>query len=341
MQHLTLGDIAQLLGAELKGEADYPVTGLATVVKAQAHQVSFLANMKYASQLQQCAAGAVILHPDQAHLFNGNCLLLVNPYLGYARLSQAFAPADPFSGIHGSAEVAASARLGEQVNLAPGVVIGANAIIGDRVTIGANTVVGAGSSIGDHSRLGANVTLYHGVELGCSCTVHSGAVIGADGFGFAKDGDEWVKIEQLGGVIVGDFVEIGAGTSIDRGALDNTVIGHGVKLDNQVQIAHNVELGDYTAIAGCTAIAGSTKLGKHCTVAGACGITGHLTLVDGVHVTAMSLVTHSINEPGAYSSGTGLDKNQKWRRNAARFKQLDQMAKRLKQLEADLQQLKG
>ncbi len=341
MQHLTLGEIARLLGAELKGEADYPVTGLATVVKAQAHQVSFLANMKYASQLQQCVAGAVILHPDQAHLFSGNCLLLVNPYLGYARLSQAFAPADQFSGIHGSAEVAASAHLGEQVNLAPGVVIGADAIIGDRVTIGANTVVGAGSSIGDDTRLGANVTLYHDVQLGCSCTVHSGAVIGADGFGFAKDGDEWVKIEQLGGVIVGDFVEIGAGTSIDRGALDNTIIGHGVKLDNQVQIAHNVELGDYTAIAGCTAIAGSTKLGKHCTVAGACGITGHLTLADGVHVTAMSLVTHSINEPGAYSSGTGLDKNQKWRRNAARFKQLDQMAKRLKQLEAELQQLKG
>jgi len=341
LQHLTLGEIAQLLGAQLKGEADYPVTGLATVVKAQPHQVSFLANMKYASQLEQCAAGAVILHPDQAHLFSGNCLLLVNPYLGYARLSQAFAPADQFSGIHSSAEVAASARLGVQVNLAPGVVIGADAIIGDRVSIGANTVVGTGSSIGDDTRLGANVTLYHGVELGCSCTVHSGAVIGADGFGFAKDGDEWVKIEQLGGVIVGDFVEIGAGTSIDRGALDNTIIGHGVKLDNQVQIAHNVELGDYTAIAGCTAIAGSTKLGKHCTVAGACGITGHLTLVDGVHVTAMSLVTHSINEPGAYSSGTGLDKNQKWRRNAARFKQLDQMAKRLKQLEAELQQLKG
>ena len=248
MQHLTLGEIAQLLGAELKGEAGYPVTGLATVVKAQPHQVSFLANMKYASQLEQCAAGAVILHPDQAHLFGGNRLLLVNPYLGYARLSQAFAPADQFSGIHASAEVAASARLGDQVNLAPGVVIGAHAIIGDGVTIGANTVVGAGSSIGDHTRLGANVTLYHGVELGRSCTVHSGAVIGADGFGFAKDGDEWVKIEQLGGVIVGDFVEIGAGTSIDRGALDNTVIGHGVKLDNQVQIAHNVELGDYTAI---------------------------------------------------------------------------------------------
>ncbi|MCS5557992.1 MAG: UDP-3-O-(3-hydroxymyristoyl)glucosamine N-acyltransferase, partial [Oceanospirillaceae bacterium] len=162
MQHLTLGEIAQLLGAELKGEGAYPVTGLATVVKAQPHQVSFLANMKYASQLEHCDAGAVILHPDQAHLFSGNCLLLVNPYLGYARLSQAFAPADRFSGIHGSAEVAASARMGEQVNLAPGVVIGADVIIGDRVTIGANSVIGAGSSIGDQTCLGANVTLYHG-----------------------------------------------------------------------------------------------------------------------------------------------------------------------------------
>jgi UDP-3-O-[3-hydroxymyristoyl] glucosamine N-acyltransferase len=202
-------------------------------------------------------------------------------------------------------------------------------------------VVGARSNVGDHTSLAANVTLYHDVEVGVCCIIHGGAVIGADGFGFAKDGFGWVKIAQLGGVTIGDHVEVGAGTTIDRGALDNTLIGYGVKLDNQVQIAHNVELGDYTAIAGCTAIAGSTKLGKHCAIAGACGITGHLTLADGVHVTAMSLVTHSISEPGAYSSGTGLDKNQKWRRNATRFKQLDQMAKRLKQLEFEIAQLKA
>jgi len=341
LRHLTLGDIAQLIGADLQGEAAYPVSGLATLAAAQPHQVSFLANMKYASQLSECAAGAVILHADQAHLFKGHCLILENPYLGYAKLSQAFAPTVSFAGIDDSAIVHASASLGANVNLAAGVVIGPHVKLADGVSIGANSVVGAHSCVGESSTIAANVTLYHDVSLGARCTIHSGAVIGADGFGFAKDGADWVKIAQLGGVTIGDEVEVGAGTSIDRGALDNTIIGYGVKLDNQVQIAHNVELGDYTAIAGCTAIAGSTKLGKHCTIAGACGITGHLTLADGVHVTAMSLVTHSIAEAGAYSSGTGLDKNQKWRRNAARFKQLDQMAKRIKQLELEMKQLQG
>ncbi|MFT5069465.1 MAG: UDP-3-O-[3-hydroxymyristoyl] glucosamine N-acyltransferase [Candidatus Paceibacteria bacterium] len=341
MRHLTLGAIADLIGAKLEGDASYPVTGLATLASALPHQVSFLANMKYASQLDSSRAGAVILHADQAKLFAGHCLLLDNPYLGYAKLSQQFAPTPDFSGIDKSAEVHPTATIGSAVNLASGTVIGPYVTLGDAVSIGPNSVVGAHSSIGNGTNVAANVTLYHDVKVGACCTIHSGAVIGADGFGFAKDGPDWVKIAQLGGVIIGDHVEVGAGTSIDRGALDNTIIGYGVKLDNQVQIAHNVELGDYTAIAGCTAIAGSTKLGKHCTIAGACGITGHLTLGDGVHVTAMSLVTHSISEPGAYSSGTGLDNNQKWRRNAARFKQLDQMAKRLKQLELEMARLQS
>jgi len=341
LRHLTLGAIAEIIGAKLEGDADYPVTGLATLASALPHQVSFLANMKYASQLDVCQAGAVILNADQAKFFSGHCLLLDNPYLGYAKLSQEFAPTPDFHGIDKSAQVHSTATIGKAVNLAAGTVIGPYATLGDAVSIGPNSVVGAHSSIGQRTNIAANVSLYHDVEVGAFCTIHSGAVIGADGFGFAKDGPDWVKIAQLGGVTIGDHVEVGAGTSIDRGALDNTIIGYGVKLDNQVQIAHNVELGDYTAIAGCTAIAGSTKLGKHCTIAGACGITGHLTLVDGVHVTAMSLVTHSISEPGAYSSGTGLDKNQKWRRNAARFKQLDQMAKRLKQLELEMSQLQN
>tara|TARA_B110000503_G_scaffold35257_1_gene57628 strand:+ start:1122 stop:2147 length:1026 start_codon:yes stop_codon:yes gene_type:complete len=341
VQQLTLGAIADLIGATLKGDANYPITGLATLASAQPHEVSFLANMKYASLLESSQAGAVILHADQAKLFAGPCLLLDNPYLGYAKLSQAFAPAPYFSGIDRTAEVHPTATIGSAVNLAAGSVIGPYVTLGDGVSIGPNSVVGAGSSLGDYTSLAANVTLYHDIQVGAYCIIHGGAVIGADGFGFAKDGRDWVKIAQLGGVTIGDHVEVGAGTTIDRGALDNTLIGYGVKLDNQVQIAHNVELGDYTAIAGCTAIAGSTKLGRHCAIAGACGITGHLTLADGVHVTAMSLVTHSIGEPGAYSSGTGLDKNQKWRRNATRFKQLDQMAKRLKQLELEIAQLKA
>jgi UDP-3-O-[3-hydroxymyristoyl] glucosamine N-acyltransferase len=333
MKHWTLLDLAQHLNAELIGDGDYPVTGIATLAKAQPHQVSFLANMKYASQLSDCKAGVVILHPDQAHYFAGNKLLLDNPYLGYAKLSALFAPANAYQGVHASAVIASSASIGDAVVIGPGVVIGEHVRLEDGVNIGPNCVIGDHCAIGKETRLAANVTLYHGIILGQRNILHSGAVIGADGFGFAKDGVDWVKIHQLGGVVTGDDVEIGAGTTIDRGALDDTRIGNGVKLDNQVQIAHNVVLGDYTAIAGCTAIAGSTTLGKNCTIAGACGITGHLYLADGVHVTAMSLVTHSIKQAGAYSSGTSLDANHKWRRNAARFKQLDQIAKRVKQLE--------
>jgi len=333
MQHYTLAELAQHLGAELVGMGEYPVNGLSTLISAESHEVSFLANMKYASQLATCAAGAVVMHPDQARHFTGNKLLMTNPYLGYAKLSALFAPKTSFTGVHPAASVAESAVLADDVVVGPGSVVGENTRLDKGVVVGPNTVIGDDCVLGEETRLEANVTIYYGVILGQRNIVHSSAVLGSDGFGFAKDGEDWVKIHQLGGVITGNDVEIGAGTTIDRGALDDTEIGHGVKLDNQVQIAHNVILGDFTAIAGCTAIAGSTTLGKHCTIAGACGITGHLQLADGVHVTAMSLVTHSIKEAGAYSSGTSLDDNNKWRRNAARFKQLDQMAKRLKHLE--------
>lgn len=338
MQYWTLIELAQCLGAELVGEADYKVDSVSTLAKAKPHQLSFLANMKYASQLATCEAGVVIMHADQAHYFAGNKLLLDNPYLGYARLSALFAPASSsYQGIHPTSTVAESASLAVDVVVGPGAVIGENVHLSAGVRVGANCVIGDGCVLGAQTCLAANVTLYHGIILGQRNILHSGVVIGADGFGFAKDGVEWVKIHQLGGVVIGDDVEIGAATTIDRGALDDTRIGNGVKLDNQVQIAHNVVLGDYTAIAGCTAIAGSTTVGKYCTIAGACGITGHLHLADGVHVTAMSLVTHSIHESGAYSSGTSLDDNHRWRRNAVRFKQLDQMAKRLTQLEQELQ----
>ena len=208
--------------------------------------------------------------------------------------------------------------------------------LGNDVSIGPNTVIGAHTNIGEQTSLAANVTLYHRVNIGARCIIHNAAVIGADGFGFAKDGDDWIKIAQLGGVTIGDDVEVGVGTTIDRGALSDTIIGYGVKLDNQIQSGHNVELGDFTSIAACSAIAGSAKLGKHCTIAGACGIAGHITLADAVHVTAMSIVTNSIATSRVYSSGTPLDKNQKWRRNVTRFKQLDQMAKRVKKLEIDI-----
>lgn len=207
------------------------------------------------------------------------------------------------------------------------------------MTLGPNSIVDSDSIIGGNTNIAANVTIYHNIKAGNNCIIHSSAVIGADGFGFAREGSNWVKIAQLGGVKIGDNVEIGAGTTIDRGALSCTIIGNGVKLDNQIQIGHNVELGDHTAIAGCSAIAGSTKLGKYCTVAGACGIVGHLNIADGVHITAMSRVINSIARAGVYSLGTALDNNKQWRRNATLFKQLDRLVKRIKQLETNIFQL--
>jgi UDP-3-O-[3-hydroxymyristoyl] glucosamine N-acyltransferase len=302
--------------------------------------VIFLANMKYRHMLDNSRAGAVIMHSDEAQFFFGHCLLLDNPYVGYAKLSQIFAYKPNFLGVDKISQIDPTAVLGSGVNLAAGTVIGPQVTLGDNVSVGPNTVIGANSQIGENSSIAANVTLYQDIKIGARCNIHSGAVIGADGFGFAKDGCDWVKIIILGGVTIGDNVEVGAGTCIDRGTLCDTIIGHGVKLDNQIQIGHNVELVDSTAIAACSAIAGSAKLGKNCTIAGAWGIAGHITLTDGVHVTAMSLVNNSIAKPGVYSSGTAIDKNQKWLRNAGRFKQLEQMAKRIKQLESDINQLK-
>jgi UDP-3-O-[3-hydroxymyristoyl] glucosamine N-acyltransferase len=336
MKQLTLGNIAERIGARLVGDADYVITGLATLASALPNHLSFLSNMKYKEQLATTKAGAVILHPDNAHLFSRHRLLINNPYVGYAKFSQLFAYKPHFSGIDKTARIDSTAILGRNINLAAGTVIGPNVKIGDNVTLGPNTIVGSHTIIGGNANIAANVTLYHNIKVGNNCTIHSSAVIGADGFGFARDGFNWVKIAQLGGVIIGNNVEIGAGTTIDRGALSSTIIGNGVKLDNQIQIGHNVELGDHTAIAGCSAIAGSTKLGKYCTVAGACGIVGHLNIVDGVHITAMSRVTNSIAKAGVYSSGTALDDNKNWRRNAARFKQLDQLVKRVKQLETNI-----
>jgi UDP-3-O-[3-hydroxymyristoyl] glucosamine N-acyltransferase len=332
-----LVEVAHFLGAELQGNGDHQVDGLATLTSAGPQHISFLANSKYTHQLANCNAAAVLLQPHQAHLFRGNKILLDNPYLGYARLSTWFAEPFVYCGIASSAQIDPTAQIANGVNVSPGVVIGPSVCIEAGVNIGPNCVIGAHSVLGRDTQLEANVTLYHYVRLGQRNLVHASAVLGADGFGFAKDEHQWIKIEQLGGVVTGDDVEIGAGTTIDRGALDDTSIGHGVKLDNQVQIAHNVVIGDHTAIAGCTAIAGSTKIGKHCTIAGACGIVGHLTLADNVHITAMSLVTHSIEQSGTYSSGTGLQQNSQWRRNAVRFKQLEQLARRIKVLEQQLQ----
>ncbi|MDK2778054.1 MAG: UDP-3-O-(3-hydroxymyristoyl)glucosamine N-acyltransferase [Pseudomonadota bacterium] len=333
-KQITLAELAGYLGAELRGDGSLMVSGVNTLKEATAAEISFLANPSYRKQLTDTRAAAVIISPDLAEEVPSAALILANPYLAFARVTQLFdnRPVTP-AGIHPSAVVAATADIGQNVR------IGANAVIGDNSHIGDGCEIGAGSVISEHCVLGkdcilnANVTLYHDVVLGERVRIHSGAVIGADGFGFAPDKGYWHKIAQLGGVRIGDDVEVGANTCIDRGALGNTVIGNNVILDNQIQIAHNVKIGDGTAIAACAGIAGSTTIGKHCTIAGSAGIAGHLTLCDGVHVAAMALISKSITVPGAYSSATVQMPMKEWRRNAVRFRQLDSMAKRLQQLE--------
>jgi len=308
----TLAVLAAHCDARLVGDSELTITGLATL------------------------PGAVILHPDFAADYDGNALVHSDPYLCYARLTELFAPAGPAAGaVHGSAVIASDASVADDASIGANAVVETGAVIESGAQIGAGSFIGAGSRIGRHTVIHPHATIYHDVHLGARCIIHSQVVIGSDGFGFARDGKQWIKIHQLGGVRIGDDVELGAGTCVDRGALSHTVIEAGVKTDNMVQIAHNVRIGSNTVIAGCSAVAGSTEIGANCMIAGAVGIVGHLRIADGVTITAMSLVTKSINEPGSYSSGTPLEPSRQWRRNAVRFSQLESMAQRLKKLEKD------
>lgn len=332
---ISLTDIAEKIGAELvasNGQAI--ISGIGTLESATATEVSFLANPSYQKQLVTTQAAAVIVHPDMVDDCPVAALVMTNPYMGFAKLSQIFdnLPKQAI-GIHPSAIIADSAELADDVSIA------ANVVIGEFVRVEAGTRIGPGCIINDHCIIGkkallhANVVLYHDVVLGENCILHAGCVIGADGFGFAPNKGSWEKIAQLGGVRIGNNVEVGANTTIDRGALGNTIIGNGVKLDDQIMIAHNVVIGDDCAIAGTVGIAGSSKLGKRCTLAGGVGIAGHLELTDDVHVTGMTMITKSVTEAGAYSSGTAMMPLKEWRKSATRFRQLDDMARRLKKLE--------
>ncbi len=338
MPAYTLAELAEISGAEVSGDASLRIEGLATLQNARASQLSFLSNPKYEKHLQSTQAGAVILAPAMLQHCPVAALVHPDPYLVYARLSRLWERVPNAAGrqIHATAVIDPSVTLGENVLIEAGVVVHADARIGDGVVLGANTVVGFATSIGDNTRLFANVSVYHDVHIGRNCIVHSGVVIGSDGFGFAPHRGAWVKIAQLGGVIIEDEVEIGANSTIDRGALDPTLIGKGVKLDNQVQIAHNVVVGDHTVMAAGCAVAGSTQIGKHCVLAGKVGVAGHLTIVDHCHVTAMSMVIKNLTEPGVYSSGTGIQPNAQWRKTIGRLRQLDRYAARLKDIEKTL-----
>ncbi|WP_100641069.1 UDP-3-O-(3-hydroxymyristoyl)glucosamine N-acyltransferase [Marinobacter salexigens] len=329
-----LGEIAETLGAELRGDPEVRVGGLATLRAAGPDQLSFLANPAYAKHLADTLAAAVIVSPAAAGDCPTNVLLLDNPYLGYARLSHWFDPAPVAPpGIHPAAVVDPGATVAASASIGPGAVVEAGADIGEQVVIGASSVIGARAKVGANSIIRSRVTLAHDVVVGQRCHILSGAVIGSDGFGFANEKGQWHRIAQLGRVILGDDVEVGANTTIDRGALDDTVIGNGVKLDNLIQIAHNVRIGDHCAMAAMVGIAGSTKIGSHCVFGGASGVAGHLEIADQVHLTGMTLVTGDIREPGVYSSGTSADTNRQWRKNAVRFRQLDTLARRVKELE--------
>lgn len=336
----TLKELSRLLDVPVQGDDTIVIDGLATLKRAGPGHLSFLANPRYARQLASCQASALILHPDVAASADVPCLLSASPYVTYARASQLFAPAphgmaeDPDeTAVHASAVVSAGATLGKGVVVGPQAVIEGGARIGDGSRIGAGSVIGRDCQLGAGVTLYANVTLYHNVSLGDRCIIHAGAVIGADGFGFAFDGERSVKIAQLGAVSIGNDVEVGAGSCIDRGALDDTVIEDGVKIDNQVQIGHNCVVGAHTVICGCSALAGSTRIGRYCVIGGGVGITGHLSLCDKVTVSAMSMVTQSIDKPGLYSSGTLLQESAQWKRNAVTLGRLSELSRRVKTLE--------
>jgi len=333
----TLTTLAAQIGARLEGltrKEEILLMGVATLRSARNNEVSFYTHRRYREQLATTQAAAVILTDKDKSDCKVPMLVMANPYLGYARAATLLNPLPVKQpSIHPTAVIHPAAKLDPTVAIGAHVVIEADVSLGAQVDIGPGCVIAAGVVIGADSRLIAHVTLCSGTRIGQRVIIHPGAVIGADGFGLANDAGIWFKIPQLGGVLIEDDVEIGANTTIDKGTLEDTVIARGVKLDNQIQVGHNVYIGEHTAIAGCVGIAGSTHIGRHCLIAGGVGIVGHINIVDNVHITGGSIVLQSILEPGVYSSGTPLELSRGWRRNYHRFKQLDDMARRLRALE--------
>ncbi|MEM8560840.1 MAG: UDP-3-O-(3-hydroxymyristoyl)glucosamine N-acyltransferase [Pseudomonadota bacterium] len=330
----SLVELADRFGLEFTGEKAKTVSGIATLGEAGPNDVAFLANRKYISQLKSTRAGAVILSSDMASDCPTDCLLTDTPYLAFAKISQLFDKASGARpGVHCTAVIAEGATVDASASIGPHVVVEPGVTVGPEVELGAGTYVGPGCQIGARTRVLQHVVMYRNVFLGEDCIVHPQAVLGADGFGFAKGPDGWVKVAQLGGVRIGCRVEIGVGTSIDRGALGHTVVGDGVIIDNQVQVGHNCRIGENTAIAGCVGLAGSTTIGRNCTLAGGVGVVGHVEICDNVHVTGMTMVTKSITRPGSFSSGTPMTDTARWKRNAVRFSQLESIQQRLATLE--------
>lgn len=332
----TLGEIAAISGARLQGgDPAMVITGVASLDNASSGQLSFLTHSRYRHHLLVTRAAAVILSPEDAAACPGPALIADNPHVAYARAAALFEPvAAPQRGIHPTAWIHPTAHIAADAWIGPHCTVGAGTIIEAGVNVGPHCVIGEQVMIGAASRLVAQVTICHRVRLGCRVLAHPGAVIGSDGFGLALERDgRWLKVPQLGSVQIGDDVEIGANTTIDRGALEDTVIEEGVKLDNQIQVAHNVRIGAHSALAGCVGIAGSAQIGRHCMLGGGVGIAGHLTIADRVQVTGMSLVTQSITQSGVYSSGLAVEPNRLWNKISARLRRLDELFRRLAALE--------
>ncbi|WP_382158476.1 UDP-3-O-(3-hydroxymyristoyl)glucosamine N-acyltransferase [Hydrogenophaga sp. ANAO-22] len=338
-----LGDIVEALGGARHGSPDLLIHRLAPVATAGPGELAFVAQARYASQIASTAAEVLIVPPalqDQA-MARGACIVTDDPYLYFARLTQWWKQqheAAPAQGIDPLASIHPSARVDEGVSVGPFAVVGRDVHLSRGVRVGAHAVLGDGARVGEGTWLHPRVTLGERCTIGARGVVHSGAVIGADGFGFAPHQGEWIKIEQLGAVRIGNDVEIGANTCIDRGALDDTVIEDGVKLDNLIQIGHNVHVGAHTAMAGCVGVAGSATIGAHCTIGGGAVVLGHLRLADGVHVSAASVVTRSLLKPGHYTGMFPIDDNASWEKNAASLKQLNRLRERLKAAEQAIEQ---
>lgn len=334
----SLGAIVDALGGELVGDAGLSIRRLAPLASALPDELSFVAQARYASQIQTTAAGALIVPAalKEAAGLRGACIVAGDPYLYFARLTQwwraVHEPAEE-PRVDPSASIHPSAHIGDRASIGPFAVVGAGVRVGADARIGPHCVLGREASVGEGTLLYARVSVGDRCVVGRRCILHPGVVIGADGFGFAPHQGEWVKIEQLGAVRIGDDVEIGANTCIDRGALDDTVIGNGVKLDNLIQIGHNVRIGDHTAMAGCVGVAGTATIGAHCSVGGGAIVLGHLTLADRVNISAATVVTRSIHQPGLYTGMFPIDDNAAWEKNAASLKQLGRLRERVRALE--------
>jgi UDP-3-O-[3-hydroxymyristoyl] glucosamine N-acyltransferase len=340
---MLLSELASHAGATLDGDGTVRITRVATLELAGPGAIAFLTNPKYRAKLAATGATAVIVAPEMARETPLPKLVSTNPYATYAKVATLLHPNPPPAelGVHATAIIGDGARISASATVGPYAVIGAGTVLGDRVRIGPGCVIGAGTTIADDALLHARVTIYDRCVIGPRTIIHSGVVIGADGFGMAEEAGHWLKIPQIGRVVVGADVEIGANTTIDRGAIDDTVIEDDVKLDNQIQIGHNVRIGAHTAMAGCVGVAGSTKIGAHCQVGGAAMVLGHLTIADHVIVSACSVVSRSIPRPGHYSGFFPIDDNAAWEKNAATLRHLHTLRDRVRALEASAKAAPG